>query len=69
MGGILDNFGEFMLAPLQTTIHNSAPRAKLVRARFKPVVGAVIMAAREVGLTIEGKFLDNLRRDLGIMHD
>jgi N-acetylglucosamine kinase-like BadF-type ATPase len=69
MGGILDNFGEFVLDPLQITIHNSAPRAKLVRAKFKPVVGAVIMAAREAGLTVEGDFLDNLRKDLGIMHE
>ena len=69
MGGILDNFGEFVSAPLEVAIHDSAPRAKLVRARFKPVVGAVIVAAREIGLNVEGEFLDNLGRNLGSLRD
>jgi len=69
MGGILENFGEFVLAPLEIAIHDSAPRAKLVRARFRPVVGAVIVAAREIGLNVEGGFLDNLGRSLGNLHD
>lgn len=64
MGGVLDNFGESLLAPLYITIHDSAPHAKLVRARFKPAVGAVIMAAKEIGLCIEGEFLHNLGRDV-----
>ena len=69
MGGVLDNFGEFVLAPLEITIHDSAPRAKLVRARFKPVVGAVIVAAREIGINVEGEFLDNLARNLRSLRD
>ena len=60
MGGILDHFGEFVTGPLRAVIMTSAPRAQIVRARFKPVVGAVIMAAREVGIDVEGDFLAKL---------
>jgi len=64
MGGVLDNFGEYVLAPLESTIRNSTPRAKLVHARFKPVVGAVIVAAREAHLNVDEEFLGNLARGL-----
>jgi len=64
MGGVLDHFGEYVLAPLESTIHNSAPRAKLVRARFKPVVGAVIVAAKEAGVGVDEEFLGNLAKGL-----
>jgi N-acetylglucosamine kinase-like BadF-type ATPase len=63
-GGILDNFGEFIMGPLRATVLAYAPKARFTRAKFDPVVGAVIMAARESGVEVSEEFLKKLHWEL-----
>lgn len=62
VGGVLENFGAFVLEPFRTVVIQHAPKAVFGRARFNPVAGAVILAARELGLTVDDRFLKNLER-------
>jgi N-acetylglucosamine kinase-like BadF-type ATPase len=59
-GTILESFGGFVVDPMRSTILESAPRARLTRARFEPVVGAIIVAAREAGVETGEAFFKNL---------
>lgn len=64
MGGIFENFGSFIIGPFQEEVLESMPKAKFIRPRLRPVEGAVILAAKELGLTVDEAFLTKLR--LGI---
>jgi len=60
-GSILESFGDFVADSLRSVVLESAPHARMVRAKFKPVVGAVMIAAREAGIEADGPFLERLR--------
>ena len=51
-GGVF-RAGELVLSPFRETILASAPRAEVVRPRFEPVVGAVLLALHEMGVAID----------------
>jgi len=57
--GSIFNVGEIYIAPLRTTIHNFAPKAKLVHLTVPPVVGSVLLAAEIIGLSTK-----EIRKDL-----
>ncbi|MCD6536577.1 MAG: hypothetical protein J7K49_06060 [Thaumarchaeota archaeon] len=41
-------------------IKEKLPRAYLIEPRFKPVIGAVIMALKNAGISVEKELLDEL---------
>jgi len=59
-GGILEGFGHFVADCLWSVVLRSAPHAKMTRARFRPVVGAIMIAAKEAGIELDESFLKRL---------
>ncbi len=51
--GSLFNAGQAYIQPLRRTIHAFAPGANLIRLAVPPVIGAVLLAAETVGLSIQ----------------
>jgi N-acetylglucosamine kinase-like BadF-type ATPase len=50
--GSIFNVGEAYIAPLRETIHKFAPKAQLIKLSVPPVIGAVLLAAEAIGLSI-----------------
>jgi N-acetylglucosamine kinase-like BadF-type ATPase len=44
--------GEILIDPMRKTIHQLAPKAKLVRVEIKPVIGAVLLGMEAEGLKL-----------------
>ncbi len=49
--GSIFNAGEVYIAPLRETIHEFAPKAKLIKLSVPPVIGAILLAAEAIGLS------------------
>jgi N-acetylglucosamine kinase-like BadF-type ATPase len=49
--GSIFNAGEAYIAPLRETIHEFAPKAKLIKLSVPPVIGAILLAAEAIGLS------------------
>ena len=62
-GGVF-NTGVFVHKPFEIVVKKTSPKAEIVQARFEPVVGAVLLAFRLMGLPLTGQRLSNLGRDL-----
>lgn len=58
-GGVF-NAEELILAPFRREVIDRWPAARVRPARFAPVVGALIRAARELGLAADDAFLDRI---------
>lgn len=67
-GSIFTNRGRLLLDTIWTSIHNSAPKARLVNARFEPLVGAVMLGLESVGEKMEGQTLSNLEESAHRFH-
>ena len=50
--GSMFKSGESLIAPMRETVHAIAPRAKLIPAEVKPVVGAVLLGMEASGLSL-----------------
>ena len=62
-GSIIEGFGHFVIDSLRSVVLESAPHAKMTHAKFKPVVGAVMIAAKEAGIGADESFLKRLEMD------
>lgn len=62
-GGVF-RAGRWILEPFAKALHQDAPFAEVRSPQFPPVVGAVFLALRPVGITVDQYFLDTLRQDL-----
>jgi len=62
-GGVF-RAGRWILEPFTEALHQDAPFAEVRSPQFPPVVGAILLALRPVGIAIDRSFLDNLRRSL-----
>ena len=51
MTGSMFEGGPMLIEPMRETIHNLAPKARLVRLSVPPVIGAVILGMEAAGLT------------------
>lgn len=63
-GGIF-KAGEPLLGPFRAALAQLAPRAVLRSPAFPPVIGALLLAMRKVGLTPDERVLENIRGSLG----
>ena len=60
-GGVF-RAGELVLRSFRETILATARRAKVVRPRFEPVVGAVLLALNEIGVAIDSQITGAIER-------
>jgi hypothetical protein len=52
-GSIFKARGPLLVETIRTALHQAAPRARLVNARYEPVVGAALLGLEELGVPIE----------------
>ncbi len=60
-GGVF-KAGDLVLSPFRETIVAVAPQAQIVLPRFEPVVGAVLLALDDIGVTIDWPVLETLEQ-------
>ncbi|MGQ9501375.1 MAG: N-acetylglucosamine kinase [Anaerolineae bacterium] len=60
-GGVF-KAGDLILSPFRETILATAPQAQIVLPRFEPVVGAVLLALDDIGVTIDWPVLESLEQ-------
>jgi N-acetylglucosamine kinase-like BadF-type ATPase len=60
-GGVF-RAGELVLGSFRETILATARRAEVVRPRFEPVVGAVLLALNEIGVAIDSQITEAIER-------
>jgi N-acetylglucosamine kinase-like BadF-type ATPase len=59
-GGIFKGKGSLLMDVLNTYIHMVAPRARLVNARYEPVVGAALLALEKAGVALDEQVKHNI---------
>lgn len=60
-GGVF-KAGELVLRSFKKTIYAVAPKARVVRSRFEPEVGAVLLALNDIGVIIDDQIIDAIER-------
>jgi N-acetylglucosamine kinase-like BadF-type ATPase len=60
-GGVF-KAGDLILSPFRETIIAAAPQAQIVLPHFEPVVGAVLLALDDIGVTIDWPVLESLEQ-------
>jgi len=69
-GSVFKGVGSILIDTLNTAIHKVAPKARLVNARYEPVVGAVLLGLEKLGLAIDTSLkanLDTTANQLGLI--
>lgn len=59
-GGVF-RVGELVLHPFRETVVAVAPRAKVVRPQYEPMVGAVLLALSEIGVDLSDQVIETVR--------
>jgi len=59
-GSIFKGVGPLLIDTITQVAHRTAPRANIVRARFEPVVGSVLLAFDASGIEVSKAMYDNL---------
>jgi len=60
-GGVF-RAGELVLHSFRETILAAAPRAKVVKPRFEPMVGAVLLALSKIGVVIDDQIIETIEQ-------
>lgn len=63
-GSVFKGKGDLLIDTASQVIHRVAPRAQIVRPRFEPVVGALLLALESTGLSITPQRLERLEGSL-----
>ncbi|MBS7651989.1 ATPase [Candidatus Bathyarchaeota archaeon] len=63
VGGIFEA-RDLMAEPLAERIRSSSPGCRVIKPRFKPAVGAVLMALREAGVEVNEIILESIETSL-----
>jgi len=64
--GSVYNAGEVFLKPLRLAIHQTLPGARLLRLETLPVVGGVVLAARQVETNLSPDALSCMRKETNL---
>lgn len=59
-GSVFKGVGPLLVDTLTQEIHREAPFAKIIRARFEPAVGSVLLAYDALGIPVTGAMRDQL---------
>jgi len=63
-GGVF-RAGELVLRSFRETILGTAPRARVVKPPFEPVVGAVLLALNEIGVAVDRRIITAVEQSSG----
>jgi N-acetylglucosamine kinase-like BadF-type ATPase len=63
-GGVFRGRGPLLVDTITQAVHRIAPSANIVRAKFEPAVGALLLAYDAVGLRVTDTLLKNLSATL-----
>lgn len=63
VGGVF-KAGALILNSFEEVVMKTAPKCRIVSPRFEPVVGAVLMALREIGVEIDDKLVKSIKATL-----
>jgi N-acetylglucosamine kinase-like BadF-type ATPase len=61
-GSVFKGLGTLLIETFASGIHRRAPRAKVVSARYEPVVGAALLALETCGISVTGEVKANVER-------
>ena len=59
-GSVFKGKGSLLTDTVTQAVHDVAPRARVVAAKFEPAVGAVLLAYDALGLTVSDEMVENL---------
>ncbi|UCC63837.1 MAG: ATPase [Anaerolineae bacterium] len=59
-GGLFKGRGPLLIDTIAQAVHRVAPRTHIVRTRFEPAVGAVLLAYDALGIVVSDEMYDNL---------
>lgn len=63
-GGIFKGKGPLLLDTVKREIHAAYPRAKIIRPRYEPVVGAALLALETLGVVVDTHVYNRLNNTL-----
>jgi N-acetylglucosamine kinase-like BadF-type ATPase len=61
-GSIFKGIGPLLIDVLTASIHMAAPKARLVNARFEPVVGAALLGLEDANIQINESIKENIEK-------
>jgi N-acetylglucosamine kinase-like BadF-type ATPase len=64
MTGSMFEGGDMLIEPMRETIHKLAPKARLVRLKTPPVLGAVLLGMEAGGLTVTSAIRANMKNTI-----
>lgn len=59
--GSMFKSGEILIRPMRETVHALAPKAKLIPAEVRPVLGAVLLGMEASGLVLSNEQRDSIK--------
>ncbi len=62
VGGVFKNESSLLIDVIKKNVLKVAPRAKIIKPKFNPVIGAVIMALYHSGVKVDHNTMNNLKR-------
>jgi len=68
MGGLF-NVEDLIASPIQKKIKKSAPHCRILPPRFKPAVGAALMALKQIGIEIDRPVLKAVKATVKNVHE
>jgi len=60
--GSVFNASEVLMAPFVESVKSAVSLAEIIRPKFKPVIGALFIALRELSIEFTSKLLENLKK-------
>jgi hypothetical protein len=59
-GSVFKGGGKILAGVMADAIHQVAPRARLVNARYEPVVGALLLGLEKAGIDVDEEVMRNI---------
>ncbi|MEM2507296.1 MAG: BadF/BadG/BcrA/BcrD ATPase family protein [Candidatus Bathyarchaeia archaeon] len=60
IGGVF-KAGDLILNPFKKVVEKVAPKCRIICPKFEPVIGAIFLALKEIGVKIDTKVLNNIK--------
>jgi len=60
--GSVFNAGEILMTPFIESVKSAVPHAEIICPKFKPVIGALLLALQKIGVELTNNLLENLKK-------
>jgi N-acetylglucosamine kinase-like BadF-type ATPase len=67
-GSVFKARGPLLIETMAACIHQAAPRARLVNARYEPVAGALLLGLEWLGIPMDARIRSNLHHSAKLYH-